>query len=152
MRAWAAAAAIGVLVSCVSCTSEHANPPASGSACAGTVTTASLPTWARTGFTSAAVHTPHVVSNRGQIVAVLFGPLRVHQPSGTRNKILWVAKKGAGPLHIRAQLDGTSRTVTRTLGDIGPSYVNMPAAGCWRMSLKWPPYHDTIALRYRPGT
>lgn len=129
----------------------HANPPANGSACAGAVTTTALPTWARTGFTPRGFHWPHVVSDHGQIIAVLFGPLRVHQPAGTHNKVLWVAKTGYGPLHIRAQLEGTSRTVTRTLADIGPSYVNMPAAGCWRMSLSWSPYHDTIALRYQAG-
>jgi hypothetical protein len=81
---------------------------------------------------------------------VLFVQLRVHQPPGVHNKVLWVARGGYGPLHIRAQLQGTSRTVTRLLPNgPGPSYVNMPAAGCWQMSLTWSGHHDTIALRYR---
>lgn len=131
--------------------SQHANPPASGSACAGNVSTAALPTWARAGFSPAGLHTPHVISEHGQIIAVLFVDLRVQQPAGTHNKILWIAKGGYGPLHIRAQLQGTSRAVTRTLPDgPGPSYVNMPAAGCWQMSLTWSGYHDTIALQYQP--
>ena len=150
-RSRVVAAAIGVLVSCVSCTGEQANPPPSGSACAEAITTGRLPTWARTGFTPAGLHAPHEVSDHGRIVAVLFASLRVHQPPGTHNKVLWVAKTGAGPLHIRAQLEGTSRRVTRTVPEIGPSYVNLPAAGCWRMNLSWSPYRDTIALRYRPG-
>jgi hypothetical protein len=129
---------------------EHANPPAGGSACAGTVTTAPLPTWARAGFTPAGLHTAHVFGDHDRIIAVLFVHLRVHQPAGTNNKILWVARAGHGPLHIRAQLEGASRTVTRRLPETGPSYVNMPDAGCWRMSLSWPGHHDTIALRYRP--
>jgi hypothetical protein len=62
-----------------------------------------------------------------------------------------VARVGYGPLHIRAQLQGTSQTVTTDLPNgPGPSYVNMPAAGCWQMSLTWSGYHDTIALEYQP--
>jgi hypothetical protein len=130
--------------------SAHVNPPASGSACAGTVTTAALPSWARAGFTPAGLHTPHVLSDHGQIIAVLFVPLRVHQPADTRNKILWVARGGYGPLRISAQLEGTAYMVSRELPNgPGPSYVNMPAAGCWQMSLTWSSYHDTIALRYQ---
>jgi hypothetical protein len=127
------------------------SPPPNRSACGETATTAPLPTWARTGFSPAGLHTPHVISDQGQIVAVLFVPLRVHQPAGTYNKVLWVARVGHGPLHIRAQLQGTSQTVTTDLPNgPGPSYVNMPAAGCWQMSLTWSGYHDTIALQYQP--
>jgi hypothetical protein len=130
-------------------TGGHPGPPAGGSACEGNVTTARLPSWARAGFSPAGLHTPHVLSDGGDIIAVLFVNLRVHQPAGTHNKILWVAKVGYGPLNIRAQLEGTSRIVARTLPDgPGPSYVNMPAAGCWQMSLTWSGYHDTMALRY----
>jgi hypothetical protein len=129
---------------------QHANPAASGSGCAGTVTTTALPSWARAGFGPASLHTPHVVSEHGQIIAVLFVQLRVHQPPGVQNKVLWVARGGYGPLRIRAQLQGTSRTLTRVLPNgPGPSYVDMPAAGCWQMSLTWSGHHDAIALRYR---
>src|SRR4051794_38575790 len=98
------------------------SPPANRSACGQTVTTAPLPTWARSGFSPTGLHTPHVISDQGQMVAVLFVPLRVHQPAGTYNKVLWVARGGYGPLHIRAQLQGTSRTVTTDLPNgPGPS-------------------------------
>jgi hypothetical protein len=127
---------------------EHGSTP---SACARNVTTALLPVWARAGFSPGGFHWRHLVSDNGQMVAVLFGPLRVHQPAGTFNKVLWIARAGFGPLRIRAQLEGTSRTATRKLPNgPGPSYVNMPAAGCWHMSLSWPGQHDTIALQYRP--
>jgi hypothetical protein len=130
---------------------EHTIPPTSGSACAGNVTTAALPNWARAGFSPAGLHTAHVLSQHGQIIAVLFVNLRVHQSTGTHNKVLWVARGGYGPLHIRARLDGTSRTITRELPNgPGPSYLNMPAAGCWQMNLTWSGYHDSIALQYQP--
>ncbi len=146
------AGAVGVAIAlAVSSTGEHATPSAGGSACAGNVSTALLPGWAQAGFGPGGLHTPHVVGDRGQIIGVLFGDLRVHQPAGTHNKILWVAKGGFGPLHIQARLEGASRTVTRTLPDgPGPSYVDMPAAGCWQMSLSWDGFHDTAAFRYQP--
>jgi hypothetical protein len=130
---------------------KHANPPVSGSTCAANTTTAPLPTWAQAGFSPAGLHTPHVLSEHGNIIAVLFVQPRVHQPAGTHNKILWVARAGYGPLHIRAHLEGTSQTVTRELPNgPGPSYVDMPAAGCWQMRLTWSKYDDTINLQYQP--
>ena len=145
-----AVAAAGVLAFW-STSGEHTIPPTSGSACSGNVTTAALPSWARAGFSPAGLHTPHVISEHGQIIAVLFVALHVRQPAGTHNKVLWVARSGYGPLNIRAQLEGTSRTITRDLPNgPGPSYVNMPAAGCWQMNLTWSGHHDTIALQYQP--
>lgn len=130
---------------------HHAVAPATGSACAGNVTTDPLPTWARAGFSTAGLNTPHVFGRQGDILAVLFVQLRVHQPADTSNKVLWVAKAGFGPLHISAHLEGSSKTVTRELPNgPGPSYVDMPAAGCWQMSLTWGGYHDSLALRYEP--
>ncbi len=84
----------------------------------------------------------------GEIVGILFSELRAHQPEGTNNKILWVAKDGGGTLHISARLEGSDTTATRTV-DLGPSIVNLPAAGCWQMTLTWPGHSDTIAFRYQ---
>jgi hypothetical protein len=33
----------------------------------------------------------------------------------------------------------------------GPSIVDLPAAGCWRMTLRWGTYTDTISLPYVAG-
>jgi hypothetical protein len=118
------------------------------SACNGNITTAALPTWARDGFSPEGLHTPHVVGADGEIVGVLFVRLRVHQPEGTNNKVLWVAKEGFGSLHIRATLEGSDVTAARTV-DLGPSIVDLPAAGCWQLTLTWPGHSDTVALQYR---
>jgi hypothetical protein len=123
-------------------------PPAGSSACAGNISTAALPTWARAGFTPDGQHTPHVFGSRKEIVGILFGDLRAHQPKGTNNKILWVAKNGPGTLRITAHLEGSDTTATRTVS-LGPSIVDVPTAGCWQMKLTWPGHSDTIALRYR---
>jgi hypothetical protein len=122
--------------------------PRASSHCSGNVSTDVLPTWAREGFGSQGLHTPHVVGAKGEIVGVLFGQLRVHQPEGTNNKVLWVAKDGFGSLHISATLEGSEVTAARTV-DIGPSIVDLPAAGCWQLTLTWPGHSDTVALQYR---
>src|SRR6266851_2804608 len=89
------------------------------------------------------------------IVAVLWAdrdPLRVPALADRQNKILWVSKvdvRAGAPLWIRATLNGTGRTVTRELAQgPGPSYVNLPAAGCWSLSLSWSGHHDQLELRY----
>jgi hypothetical protein len=127
---------------------DTTTPPAGSSACTGNISTATLPTWARAGFSPEGLHTPHVFGANGEIVGILFVELRAHQPEGTNNKILWVAKNGHGTLHITAQLEGSDTTATRTV-DLGPSIVDLPTAGCWQMTLTWPGHSDTIAFRYQ---
>jgi hypothetical protein len=127
---------------------DSATAPAGSSACTGNISTNTLPTWARTGFSPDGLHTPHVFGANGDIVGILFGELRAHQPEGTNNKILWVAKNGDGTLHISAQLEGSDTTETRTV-NLGPSIVDLPTAGCWQLKLTWPGHSDTIAFRYR---
>lgn len=132
---------------------RHGRPHPAASASCGPVQHGSLPAWARAGFTPPTQAVPHVVSTDATIVAVLFADLRVHQPAGTNNKILWTARDGGGtgPLVIRATLAGDGTTVTRTVAaGPGPSTVDLPAAGCWHMSLTWGSHHDTISIPYAP--
>lgn len=109
-----------------------------------------LPTWAREGFTHPTGPVPHLVGTDQAIVAVPFGwPLRDHQPRGHDNKILWIAKSGAGPLHIVATEQATGATVTRELPNgPGPSIVDLPTAGCWRFTLSWSDQQDEVLIRY----
>jgi hypothetical protein len=98
---------------------------------------------------------PYVLGARGSIVAVLWAdrdPLRVPALAHRQNKILWISKvdvQAGAPLWIQATLKGTGQTVTRELAQgPGPSYVNLPAAGCWSLSLSWSGHHDQLSLRY----
>ena len=37
-------------------------------------------------------------------------------------------------------------------GGPGPSIINLPAPGCWRLTLRWSGWTDQLDLRYtRPG-
>ena len=116
------------------------------------VTEAVLPEWARTGFSDPEPRVPYVRGTQGRILAVLFAPpLTAPAPAhGRSNKILWVARVAAsGDLVIDARQDGTGLRVRRVVpGGPGPSTVDLPAAGCWRLDLRWGPYTDSLALSY----
>jgi len=111
-----------------------------------------LPTWAQAGFRPPDRPMPHVMGERGKIVAILWArrdALRAPLPATRGNKILWVAKEPGAPLTIKATLNGTDRSATREFPNgPGPSEVNLPAAGCWTLNLSWPGHRDRVELRY----
>ena len=100
---------------------------------------------------------PHVVGDRGDITAILWAdhdPLTAPPSADRNNKILWVARVGAGdgPLEITATLAGTGRTATREVAPApGPSFVDLPAPGCWSLDLTWGSHHDHLVLGYAEG-
>jgi hypothetical protein len=135
-------------------TAEAAAPPP----CHSTVHNGVVPSWARTGFSSPRPRLPFAVARHGQIAALVFGYPLLAPPSATRsNKILWVSHARLVPsddLRISAQrMRGTTRLgrpVKRVVdGGPGPSGIDLPAAGCWRLTLRWSGHRDSIDLRYR---
>jgi hypothetical protein len=133
--------------------------PAAASSCASAVVYGSLPTWARAGFSPPSVAMPYALGARGDIVAVLWArhdPLVTPTPPGRANKILWVSKLAGAPLEITARqlIGGTAvgAVQRRTIaGGPGPSYVDMPTAGCWQFTLRWSGHVDTLNLPYAAG-
>ena len=95
---------------------------------------------------------PHVVGAAGNIVAILWAARNaLHAPAlpNRRNKILWVSRLSSGPMTIRATLADSPRTATVNLPNgPGPSYVDMPAPGCWTLHLSWSGHTDQLSLRY----
>jgi hypothetical protein len=126
--------------------------PASANGCAGQPPVSPLPIWARSGFTPPDIAMPHVIGAAGDIVAILWvTPDALHAPAlpNRANKILWVSRVSSGPMTIRAMLAGSTRTATVDLPDgPGPSYVDMPAPGCWTLHLSWAGHTDQLSLRY----
>jgi hypothetical protein len=125
-------------------------------ACHSVVHKGVLPTWARTGFSDPRPRLPHVLGRSGEIAALVFGyPLR-SPPATDSNKILWVSRrnvKALSDLRIHAQrMDGrrrVGRAVTRVVvGGPGPSGINLPAPGCWRLTLRWSGRTDELDLQY----
>ena len=119
-----------------------------------------LPVWARAGFSGPRPRIPHVLGRSGQVLGIVFGyPLRSPPAAGRNNKILWVSRtlpKTPAPLWIRAQrLDGT-RPLGAPIRQIvpggpGPSIVDVPEAGCWRVKLSWSGRTDELDLAYGVG-
>ncbi len=126
-----------------------AAPSAAG--CAADVAPAPLPGWARGGFSPPDQAVPFVVGERGTILGVLFGqPFSAPAAPDRGNKILWVTRDPhpAGPLTITAALDGAVTTLEVPEGP-GPSLVDLPTPGCWRLTLAWPDHTDRVAVAYR---
>jgi hypothetical protein len=136
-------------------------PAAAGSstapACHSVVHHGVLPAWARTGFSDPRPRLPHVIGRSGEIAALIFGyPLHSPPLENRGNKILWVSRRTVKPLsdlRIRAQrMEGrrrVGRPVTRVVvGGPGPSGINLPASGCWRLTLRWSGRSDELDLRY----
>jgi hypothetical protein len=128
-------------------------------ACASGMHVGVLPVWARAGFSDARPRTEFLVGRRGRIAAVLFGSsdyLDSPPAAGHTNKILWVSRvrpRAGGAFKIHAQLMRGNRrvgpSVTRTVaGGPGPSIINLPEAGCWRLTLRWSGWTDQLDLSY----
>lgn len=133
--------------------------PSTGSACRSAVQRGTLPVWARGGFHPPTQQIPHVLGRSGAIVAILFASPLVAPPARTRsNKILWVSRipvESLTRLRISAQRMKDTRPLGRpvrrsVIGGPGPSIINLPTAGCWRLSLSWAGREDTLDLQYRP--
>lgn len=94
------------------------------------------------------------MGDHGDIVAAIFGyPLAVTRPTDSSNKILWVSRPAGPPgdLRITATRDGTTDPVRRTVpGGPGPSIIDLPQPGCWRLTLTWSGHTDTMNLVYAP--
>jgi hypothetical protein len=112
-----------------------------------------LPVWARGGFNGDGSGTPHVISENGDLIAILFD----YPPSSSSDpqegtKILWKSRpqqQPMQPLQIEATLAGTSTPVMRQIREgAGPSRVQLPAAGCWRLVLSWSGHQDRMTLQF----
>jgi hypothetical protein len=128
-----------------------------GRPCDAQVQMGALPTWARGGFSDPRI--PHVVGKSQRIVAILFGyPLRSPPRQQRRNKILWVTRRtpDASALRIHAQrMSGYmpigSPVRRKVSGGPGPSIINLPSPGCWRLTLRWSGRADSLDLSYQRG-
>ena len=149
-----------LLVLILASSAAAAAPTAAPKGCRSDLRTGVLPAWARGGFSDPRPRMPHVVGRGGHIVAILFGYPLLSPPAKRRNnKILWVARsawQGQSDLRIRAQRVQSGRPIGRRVartvtGGPGPSIVDLPAPGCWRLTLRWGGRSDRLDLEYRPN-
>lgn len=118
--------------------------PASDAVCT-PLHTGTPPAWATAGFTGNS-YPPYAQSRSGAVIAFIFGNLFAPPDSVRHNKILWVERDHADQtIMITATLAGSQQVVTRQV-PAGPSYVNMPTAGCWHLDLRIGTRHDSMDL------
>jgi hypothetical protein len=152
-----AAAVVGAGFAVLPGGSGSGSAPATGDsvtvvpACQAKVTRGVLPDWARTGFSEPEPVMPYVPSKSGNVVAILFGdPLHSPPRPDVNNKILWVWHRlpdVATDVQMTARLNGNGPAVTAGLpAPVGPSIVDLPSAGCWRITLSWAGGSDTLDL------
>jgi hypothetical protein len=161
-RMWKAA-----VVACAALTLDFvagAHSPAIASndgVCSARVNHSVVPAWARAGFSSPNPRVPYVLGRSARIVAILFGyPLRSPLAPHRSNKILWVARTPATTqtaLWIHAQRMAGAKPVGAPIEHLvrdgpGPSYVNVPQPGCWRLTLSWAGRTDSLDLAYSTGS
>ena len=122
-------------------------PASTASPAPGWASPANPPTYLRYGLAHA-----------GGAAAFLFGYPLLAGDSGQRSdKVLWVVRypRGGLPLRITGHPLGAGSPVVSSTwpansspGEIYPSDVVAPTAGCWRFTLAWNGHKDTIDLRY----
>src|SRR5262249_47574029 len=135
------------------------SPPATAdleASCSYRPVKAVLPVWARAGFRPPYNGWPFVTSQRGDTLGVLFGyPMEAPRPARDgNNKILWVSKAGQA-MTVDAQLVGTPQVVHLGAVPVGPSFVDVPTAGCWHLTLhlsgNGQQWTDTVDIGYVKG-
>jgi hypothetical protein len=136
----------------------HGAAGAAPAPCRAQVRQGVLPAWARAGFSDPRPRMPHVFGRAHEIVAIVFGyPLLAPPAKNRSNKILWVSRRRVRPLsdlRISAQRMAGRRAIgrpvaRRVVGGPNPSIIDLPAAGCWRTTLRWSGRTDHMDLRYR---
>jgi len=119
----------------------------------------SLPSWMLSASQqSSTTGIPYVVADPPTAGGIVFGfPLRAGSPSGRSNKVLWIVRKirGGFPLQINGHLlSASSRAVQLTVpadsgpGEIYPSVIDVPTAGCWHFELQWGENQASVDLLY----
>src|SRR5579862_1204148 len=154
MRTAAVLALAALIVGCGS--SGRRSASVAGGCAAGSLRLGSGPRWAAGSNPPAS--TRYTVAAHDTAVAFLFGyPLRAGNASSPFNKILWIVRTPGSGLTIRATpLHARRPVVAIKVADsagaqIYPSYVNVPAAGCWHMTVRWAGGTDSVNVPYGPS-
>jgi hypothetical protein len=101
---------------------------------------------------------PFTMDQSQSVAGFVFGyPLRAGHPENPANKILWVVRlpRGGSDLTVTAHPLGATTPVVKVVqpadsgpGEIYPSVVDVPTAGCWVLNLAWGSHRAVLALAY----
>jgi hypothetical protein len=131
--------------------------PSAPGTCPTPLTTGPLPDWAAS---AGAPDLPHALGGTGLIVGAVWVTPRSPQEAPASTKILWISRvpRAGTPLRITATPFGLTAPLVRVEvpadsgpGEIYPSIVEVPFAGCWHVELAWGPNTDAVDITYLPG-
>jgi hypothetical protein len=117
------------------------------------------PAWlTRAGDNNNPTFLPYAVTSPPNAAGFLFAyPLRAGTVSDPNNKILWVVgvPRDGSPLRVVGHpLNASAPSVDYSFpdnaspGEIYPSIVDVPTAGCWHFDLSWGPNQTSVDLVY----
>ena len=156
-----AAAAAAILILCACGSSRHTSTAKQARIVPGGCGETRLrhglpPQWAMPAFagSSSAIGTFAVGVHRKALA--YFAHLRAGHPTNPANKILWIVHPPRGldlvirahPLAAAHPLITVRRPADSSPGPIYPSYVDVPRAGCWAITLRWSGDIDSFDLAY----
>jgi hypothetical protein len=101
---------------------------------------------------------PYTIADPATAAGFLFAyPLRAGNVSNPNNKILWVVgiPRGGSDLHVTGHpQNAITPTIDQSFpadsspGEIYPSIVDVPTAGCWHFDLSWGKNKTSVDLVY----
>jgi hypothetical protein len=160
--AGAAAAVVLVLASCGG-SAPAGSPDPSARCAAAAVHHGPPPAWTAAAWadSSPGFSVPYSVATGSRAAAFFFAKsLRAGHPTDPANKVLWVVgqPRQGMPLTISARRIGDRSPTVRISepadsgpGEIYPSYVDLPRAGCWRLALAWAGHRAAINVHVAPA-
>lgn len=150
----------------VACTGAAAKPAAAASAkpvagaCAGTpISAGATPAWVdAAGAHANPTGLPYAIDRSQTVAGFLWAyPFRAGHPDSPANKVLFVVRlpRAGSDLTITAHPAGTATPVVTVVqaadsgpGEIYPSIIDVPTAGCWVLDLAWSSHRATLQLPY----
>jgi len=100
---------------------------------------------------------PYALASGDAAGAFFFAhPIRAGHPNNPSNKILWIVRfpRNGNPLDITARFGADPSLVVKASwpadsspGEIYPSSLDLPRAGCWALTLAWGPHRAAIDVQ-----
>jgi hypothetical protein len=161
-KLWRSASLAITLLGVCACGTSGGSHPRAASACApAPIEHGAPPSWSAAAWSSSSpdFRVPYALASGDTAGAFFFAdPLRAGHPKNPSNKVLWIvaAPRNGHPLRIVARRPDSSQTVRMQLpadsgpGEIYPSGVDLPSAGCWKLSLAWGAHRASIDVEVAP--
>ncbi|HEY5389385.1 MAG TPA: hypothetical protein VIJ83_02425 [Solirubrobacteraceae bacterium] len=159
-----ATVSLGLLAALIGIAATPAGAATGGRCVASAIHHGRPPAWAAPAFvpSTGGYVPPYAVSGNAAAAAFYFAPtLRAGSPTNPTNKVLWVMRypRDGQPLTIVGRY-GSNPALTAhsswpadaSPGEIYPSYVNLPKAGCWELTLSWNHHRARIDVEVHPRT